>query len=101
MNILGDSLRESLNDLFSALGTALYVTGLGSIMNLHARTDRDRVRMMRELLFFELLERGFYIAPRGLITLSIPVTRKMTRELIDAVREILESKAEAFQPAMP
>jgi glutamate-1-semialdehyde 2,1-aminomutase len=101
LNILGDSLRESLNDLFNALGTSLYVTGLGSIMNLHARTDRDRIRMMRELLFFELLERGFYIAPRGLITLSIPVTRKMTRELVDAVREILESKAEAFQPATP
>ena len=101
LNALGDSLRDSLNDTFASLDVPLYVTGLGSIMNLHARADRDRVRALRELLFFELLERGFYIAPRGLISLSIPVTPQMTEAFVAAVRDAVTARAPVFRPATP
>src|SRR5262249_20391565 len=64
LNTRGDALRDSLNEQFSLLDANLYATGLGSIMNLHVRADRHYARAARELLFFSLLERGFYIANR-------------------------------------
>lgn len=98
LNALGESLRESLNDTFASLGTVLYATGLGSIMNLHARASRELTRVMRELLFFKLLERGFYVAPRGLLSLSIPITARMTQELVAAVGEIVADEMDVFRP---
>ena len=98
LNALGESLRESLNDMFTSLGTVLYATGLGSIMNLHARASRELTRVMRELLFFKLLERGFYVAPRGLLSLSIPITARMTQELVAAVGEIVADEMDVFRP---
>lgn len=96
LNSLGDSLRESLNDTFASLGTVMYATGLGSIMSLHARAARDTIRALRELLFFELLEGGFYLAPRGLISLSIPVTPRMTQDLVTAIRDIVKAQPAVF-----
>jgi len=100
LNARGDVLRESLNGMFAELDTGLYATGLGSIMNLHLRAERSAARAARELLFFELLERGYYIAPRGLITLSLPVTDDMTTGFVAAAREVCQSHAEAFRAAL-
>jgi glutamate-1-semialdehyde 2,1-aminomutase len=96
LNARGDALRISLNDQFDLLDANLYVTGLGSIMNLHVRTDRHYARVARELLFFGLLEQGFYIANRGLITLSLPVTDKMISSFVSAVRNVVETHREVF-----
>jgi len=96
LNARGDALRNSLNEQFSLLEANLYVTGLGSIMNLHVRADRHHARVARELLFFSLLERGFYIAHRGLITLSLPVTDKAVSSFVSAVRDVIETHREVF-----
>ena len=89
-------MRESLNDTFASLGTAMYATGLGSIMNLHARGARDTIRALRELLFFELLECGFFMAPRGLISLSVAVTPQMTQDFVATVRDIVKARPALF-----
>jgi glutamate-1-semialdehyde 2,1-aminomutase len=96
LNARGDALRDSLNEQFSQLDANLYATGLGSIMNLHCRADRHYARVARELLFFSLLERGFYMAARGLITLSLPVTEKTLVSFVSAVRDIVETQREVF-----
>lgn len=97
LNTRGDALRESLNRMFAGLGSGLYVTGLGSIMNIHLRAERNHARAARELLFFELLERGFYIAPRGLITLSLLVTDEIANQFVVATREIVASHVDLFR----
>ena len=58
------------------------MTGASSLMNLHAL--RDPVRNVddlahaneaaKELMFLDLLERGFYMARRGFIALTLMVT---------------------------
>jgi glutamate-1-semialdehyde 2,1-aminomutase len=96
LNARGDALRNSLNEQFGRLDANLYATGLGSIMNLHVRADRHYARVARELLFFSLLARGFYIANRGLITLSLPVTDKMTSSFVSAIRDVIETHREVF-----
>jgi glutamate-1-semialdehyde 2,1-aminomutase len=99
LNARGEGLRESLNRMFAELGTGLSATGLGSIMNLHMQGSSDATGASRELLFFELLERGFYIAPRGLITLSLPVTDEVIARFLTAVHDVIESHAEVFRGA--
>ncbi len=80
LNRRGDALRERCNALFKARGLALQFSGLGSLMNLHA-TNRPLRRpadlagsdpRVKDLLFFALLERGVFIARRGLVALSLP-----------------------------
>lgn len=82
LNTRGDRLRERLNAICRAHGTRLQFTGLGSLMNLHA-TRADILRSedspaegqaIRDLFFFYMLEQGFYLARRGFIVLSLPLT---------------------------
>ncbi|MET0908341.1 MAG: aspartate aminotransferase family protein, partial [Ilumatobacteraceae bacterium] len=69
LNDRGDLLRERLGDLFAAHSSPLSVTGIGSLMNIHAP---DAV--VQELLFHAMLDAGYYLAPRGMIALSFAVT---------------------------
>jgi glutamate-1-semialdehyde 2,1-aminomutase len=80
LNVRGQRLRTALNAVFAAHRVGLQFTGLGSVMQLQpvsgplrsaddlAGAD-DRVKA---LLFFELLERGIFLARRGLAALSLP-----------------------------
>jgi glutamate-1-semialdehyde 2,1-aminomutase len=45
------------------------------------------------LLFLDLLERGFYVAPRGFIALSIEVTDDDVDEFVAAVAEALAARS--------
>jgi glutamate-1-semialdehyde 2,1-aminomutase len=74
LNQRGDRLREALNALFGRRGAPLRVSGLGSVMNLHAVGEAGVAAQIKDLVFFDLIARGFYLARRGLIALSLPVT---------------------------
>ena len=69
LNERGDELRARLDDTFAGAGLPLTVTGVGSMMCVHAPDDR-----WIELLFFAMLGAGFYLARRGMIALSLDVT---------------------------
>jgi len=79
LNARGERLRERLSGL--AAGTPVWVTGVGSMMAIHFASASPRCAadadaadpLLRELLFFDMLERGIHIAPRGMIALSLPV----------------------------
>ena len=81
-NARGERLRSELNALFGRHGVPMCVTGSGSLMNVHGTpgpvtsvadlaTSDDR---WKELLFFDALDAGFYLARRGFIALSIEIT---------------------------
>ena len=81
-NARGDRLRSGLNASFTRAGLPMCVTGSGSLMNVHGtagpvtstgdlRAADDR---WKELLFFDALDAGFYLARRGFIALSIEIT---------------------------
>ncbi len=78
----GEDLRLRVNSLFGRHEVGLQMTGMGSLMNLHAtdalvRRPEDLVASddrVKEMLFFDLLERGVYTARRGFIALSLAVT---------------------------
>lgn len=82
VNARGRHLREDLNTVFEKAGVEMIATGLGSLLTIHAtkgsvRSPRDLATAndaLEELLFFDLLEAGYYLARRGFIALSVEIT---------------------------
>ena len=93
LNRRGDLLREELARLFAATGSVLRVSGLGSLLTLDARTGPASNAEAGALLFFDLLERGFYAAPRGLIALSLAIEDVHIGAFLEAMRDLLAKRA--------
>ena len=99
LNARGDRLRMSLNDAVQEFGWI--ATGRGSMVGLHPvrgpvkapddLADADDRR--RELLFLDLLERGWYMARRGFIALSLEITDGDVDGFVAAVRDSLRERA--------
>jgi glutamate-1-semialdehyde 2,1-aminomutase len=96
LNGRGDRLRARLNDLLAGIDARFNLTGLGSLMNFHCAAEPACASAGLSLLFFDLLERGYYIAPRGFIALSLPVDDATLDAFVDAVREVMQSRAALF-----
>ncbi|KAL3455961.1 pyridoxal phosphate-dependent transferase [Aspergillus heterothallicus] len=104
LNQLGDKLRQGLNEL--AKDTKMTVTGRGSVMAVHflpAGGTKDVLSVrdleidpeseegeLRDLFWFYLIERGFWIARRGMLSLILGTSDEDIGCFIDAVHEFLE-----------
>ncbi len=107
LNQRGERLREQLNEVFRRHAVGLQFTGLGSVMQLHA-TDRplrsaadlagtdDRVKA---LLFFDLLERGIFLARRGLVALSLPFGDAQAEEFVAALEAVVAARSSLLPAA--
>jgi glutamate-1-semialdehyde 2,1-aminomutase len=101
----GEALRARINEATAAADAPVIATGWGSLLNLHpvgggstsaAVTNPDDLAHVdpraRELLWFGLLERGFYVAPRGYLALSLAITDddldRFTGALVDVARTL-------------
>ena len=101
LNARGDRLRDMLNDAFRDADAPFCATGIGSLVGIHAtpgpvRTPHDAGQgddRLREVLFFDLLDRGFYVARRGFVALSLAVTDDHVDAFVTAVREILAARS--------
>jgi len=101
MNAMGDRLREQLNAICVERNVPLQFIGRGSLMNLQA--GRHAIRSVKDLLpegnrvkdlfFFHMLEHGIYLARRGFIVLSMPITEKEIGRLLSAFDEFVERYA--------
>ena len=102
-NARGELLRTELNAAFARHGLPMCVTGSGSLMNVHGTagpvTSTDDLRASddrwKELLFFDALDAGFYLARRGFVALSIEITD----DDIDAFVEFVDRWARAAHVA--
>jgi glutamate-1-semialdehyde 2,1-aminomutase len=103
----GDSLREELAQTFRDAGAPFQVTGVGSLLAIHATTAPvhspkdlgDADPRLLELLFLDLLELGYYIAPRGYMALSLALTPGQLAGFVRAVGEVLHTRAGLWTPA--
>jgi glutamate-1-semialdehyde 2,1-aminomutase len=93
LNQRGDRLRESIRALFRSAAAPFTVTGLGSLMNIHPTGPGEWIADLRRLLFFELAAAGCYMAARGLIALSFPITDEDTSQLLLALEASVEKTA--------
>jgi glutamate-1-semialdehyde 2,1-aminomutase len=99
LNQRGDRLRERLNALFAAAGACLRVTGLGSVMNVHAAGEPAVAAKIKDLVFFDLIARGFYLARRGLIALSLPISELEIDALVAAFGVVVSARRDILCPA--
>lgn len=81
LNERGDRTRLVLDDVFAAAGLPLHVTGMGSMLNIHAADDRTL-----DLLFHHLLSEGLYVARRGFVALSMAITDDALERLVASCR---------------
>jgi glutamate-1-semialdehyde 2,1-aminomutase len=100
----GDELREELGRAFRAAAAPFRASGAGSLLAVHAlpadsgpvRSPRDLARgdpRLLELLFLDLLDLGYYIAPRGYMALSLALTSDQLADFVRAVEQVLHSRA--------
>ena len=104
LNARGDRLRAALQAVASPYGWCS--SGKGSMVGLHpvpgpVRSPRDLAGAddrLRELLFLDLLERGWYMARRGFIALSLEVGDDDVDGFVAAVADVLAERAEVVRP---
>ena len=92
----GERLRRRLGDEIG--DRALCVTGWGSIIGIHAtavevRQPADLVALdarLGELLFHGLLAKGFYMALRGFVALSLVVSDQQIDDFVVAIGEVMD-----------
>jgi glutamate-1-semialdehyde 2,1-aminomutase len=97
---MGQWLQDELQKV--AAGTILQVTGIGSLMTLHfsskalrsAADVQESVAELRELFFFDMLRKGFFLAQRGMISLMTVNSKAELETFVDAVRQFLEERQE-------
>jgi glutamate-1-semialdehyde 2,1-aminomutase len=95
VNERGDRLRRALDDVAGRVG--LHVSGRGSLMTIHPAPRpviasvplTDEQAAIKELIFFGLVNRGFWLARRGMLTVSIPTTDAMCDDLVAAFADVV------------
>jgi len=107
LNARGEAFRAKLNAMCAAAGAPLQCTGMGSMINFHATTrtiknvsDLASANMpLRDLLFFDLLENGIYLAKRGFMALSLPIGDAEIAAFIDVFGRFLRDRKSLYAAA--
>lgn len=100
MNASGEALRGRLNAVAEKHDVAMQFTGIGSMIAVHmlrgpVRSPADAAKgnmKARDLFFFDLLKSGFWIARRGMMALSVPLTPADHDGMVAAVEEFATSR---------
>ena len=109
LNARGDVVRTRLNTLCREHGASFQFAGIGSLMSAHAtarpiRAPSDAAHgdaTVTALFFFDMLNRGLYLARRGFIALSLHIGDAEVDRLVDAVRDFLEMRRDLVCGAVP
>lgn len=101
LNARGDRLRARLNDAFTQIQARLKATGIGSMMTIHPQADAATAAKLRDLLFFDLVARGYYLARRGMIALALPVGEAEMDGFVEAVSDILNERRAIYTAGVP
>lgn len=96
-NERGDRMRTRMNEVLEKHGVEGVVLGRGSLMNLHfvagpvnspERLDSADPRLLA-LWHIEMLLRGFYVTPRGMMALSLPYSDTDLDAFMDVFEDFL------------
>ena len=109
LNKLGDDLATGLRKVFAKLNIKGQVTGIGSLKNIHfspvpvvdGRTGAEANKDIIHLLHLALMERGIFIASRGMFDTTIPMTDKEIDIAIKAVDDSLTEMLPYIQQLWP
>jgi glutamate-1-semialdehyde 2,1-aminomutase len=101
----GEALRATLNAACTARRVAVQWTGLGSLMTIHFQAtpihSADEIvpaPELHQLFHLDLLDRGYYLANRGMIALSLAVGGDELDGFVAAFSEFLDDHCEVLAP---
>ena len=102
LNARGDALRDRLNGLCRAANAPLQFTGIGSMLAVHmlaapphSPTEAAKGNMQaRDLFFFDMQKAGLWLARRGMMSLSLPLTTADYDTMVAAVDEFAASRGD-------
>jgi glutamate-1-semialdehyde 2,1-aminomutase len=93
----GEELKTRLNSLFAEKKVAAQVTGIGSLLNIHFQTtpirrpaDVKPANEQRALFHLEMLARGYYMARRNYMTLSVTLEKRDYDGFVAAAGTLLD-----------
>ncbi|HYF09069.1 MAG TPA: aminotransferase class III-fold pyridoxal phosphate-dependent enzyme, partial [Acetobacteraceae bacterium] len=103
----GEKLRADCNAAIARHGVAMHFTGTGSMLSPHFRAPivtqpykgSMEEEQMRELFFLDMMAAGIYIARRGMVALSLPVTDADCARFVSAVDEFCAARKPVLAPA--
>jgi glutamate-1-semialdehyde 2,1-aminomutase len=79
-------------------------TGIGSMMTVHmcrgkisSPAEVKSNPALKDLFFFDMLDAGIWMAKRGMINLSLPLTDEDIAHLESAVDEFIQSRGRLLQ----
>jgi glutamate-1-semialdehyde 2,1-aminomutase len=95
----GDEFRQNVAAVLARHDLPVSVSGFGSMMSLHAlpeaptqlRQMAKRDAVLQERLFLGLLERGVYIAHRGMMNVGLAHTDDQLAQALDALDDTVRS----------
>jgi glutamate-1-semialdehyde 2,1-aminomutase len=98
----GEEFRRNVAAVLARHSLPVSVSGYGSMMSLHAlpeaptqlRQMAERDAVLQELVFLGLLERGVYIAHRGMMNVGLAHTDDQLAAALDALDDTLRALAE-------
>ena len=83
LSAAGESLKQRLNAVFAQKNVAMQATGVGSLLSIHFQrkpirrpADVDSADEKRALFHLEMMQRGYYLARRGYMALSVVLEPK-------------------------
>jgi glutamate-1-semialdehyde 2,1-aminomutase len=99
LSTTGEDLKARLNAIGARHGVPVQVTGVGSILCVHFQEEAIRQpddtlqtpAAARALFHLEMLARGFYLARRGFIALSLPLSAADYDAFADAFEDFLNA----------
>ena len=103
LNLAGDTFRDLLNAAIAARGLPLQVSGHGSMNCVHftreplLRPVHDPlIDRKRGLLHLDMIAAGIYLARRGMMNLSLPMTGEDVQTAVAAFENFLDSRHSVF-----
>jgi glutamate-1-semialdehyde 2,1-aminomutase len=108
LNERGIAFRARLNDAIVRRGLPARAIGLGSMSTVHFTTD-DVVRpgpkdpvtnRLRDLMHLDMIDRGVYIARRGMMNASLPMLDGDFDIALEAFESFLDDRAPVIRRAM-
>lgn len=105
LDSLAGDLENRINQTVKQLNIPVTITRVGSMMNIHfmnekpidyAATIHSNSNLI-EILHIKLLNRGVFIAPRGLMNLSTVMTKKDIEETANIFNDTLKEMTVFFK----
>jgi glutamate-1-semialdehyde 2,1-aminomutase len=98
LNARGDALRAALGERLAGHGVAACVTGRGSLLTLHflaGPIERPEALeaedpLLKRLFHLDMLARGIYLTPRGMMALSLAIGEAEIERVLAAVDGFLD-----------